>query len=139
MTKLNVFLITLLVIFLSYSFRKFPNGAIDKEEKFIKTELYFGLNKTDGSRVSEKEWESFSDTVISKIFFKGTTTMKSEGRWLSGDSLIKEDSRVVIYFSRIYEMTDEFSGSIDTLREKYKRYFLQEAVLRTDEFISASF
>lgn len=139
MKKLNLFLLISVLILAFFSFKKFPFGAPDNQEKFIKTELFFGLNKTDGTKVSDKEWEAFSDTVISKIFSKGTTTMKSEGRWLSGDSLIKEDSRVVIYFSRIYEMTDEFSASIDTLREKYKRYYLQEAVLRTDEFINASF
>ena len=112
---------------------------IDKEEKFIKTELFFGLNKTDGTTVSEIEWESFADTVVSKVFYKGATIMKSDGRWLSGDSLIKEQSRVVIYFSKLYEMTDEFSEKIDLIREKYKAYYKQEAVLRTDEFINASF
>jgi len=111
----------------------------DKEEKFIKTELFFGLNKTDGATVSEAEWESFADSVVSKVFYKGATIMKSDGRWLSGDSLIKEQSRVVTYFSRLYEMTDEFSEKIDLIREKYKAYYKQEAVLRTDEFINASF
>ena len=112
---------------------------IDKEEKFIKTELFFGLNKTDGTTVSETEWESFADTVVSKVFYKGATIMKSDGRWLSGDSLFKEQSRVVTYFSKLYEMTDEFSEKIDNIREKYKTYYKQEAVLRTDEFINASF
>ena len=112
---------------------------VEKEEKYIKVELFFGLNKTDGGKVSEQEWEAFADTVISRVFYKGATIIKSDGRWLSGSTLIKEESRVVTYFSKIYEMTDEFSEEIDAIRSKYKEYCKQEAVLRTDEFINASF
>lgn len=111
----------------------------DNYEKYIKTELFFGLNKTDGSKVSDEEFDMFADTVISKVYTSGATILKSDGRWLDGEKLIKEESRVVIYFSKIYEMTDEYSARIDTIREKYKRYYLQQAVLRTDEFINASF
>ncbi len=128
-----------LVILALIPLKKQILSPADREEKFIKTELFFGLNKTDGTAVSEPEFESFADTVISKVFSKGATIMKSDGRWLSGDSLIKEQSRVVIYFSKIYEMTDEFSEKIDVIREKYKSYYKQDAVLRTDEFINASF
>ena len=128
-----------LVILALFPLKKAVMNPVEKEEKFIKTELFFGLNKTDGTTVSEAEWESFADTVVSKVFYKGATIMKSDGRWLSGDSLIKEQSRVVTYFSKLYEMTDEFSEKIDLIREKYKTYYKQEAVLRTDEFINASF
>ncbi|MEO8665535.1 MAG: DUF3574 domain-containing protein [Ignavibacteria bacterium] len=120
-------------------FKKNLVTPLDNEEKFIKTELYFGLNKPDGSKIAETDWEAFSDTVISKVFTKGSTILKSDGRWLDGDELIKEESRVVIYFSKIYAMTDEFSGKIDVIRDKYKLYYRQQAVLRTDEFINASF
>ncbi len=128
-----------LVILALFPLKKTVTNVLDKEDKFIKTELFFGLNKTDGTTVSEAEWESFADTVVSKVFYKGATIMKSDGRWLSGDSLIKEQSRVVTYFSKLYEMTDEFSEKIDNIRAKYKTYYKQEAVLRTDEFINASF
>jgi len=134
----TLFFLTLIVFGL-FSFKKNSIVPLDNEEKFIKTELFFGLNKIDGTKINETEWEAFSDTVISNIFTKGATIMKSNGRWLQGNELIKEESRVVIYFSKIYEMTDGFSSQIDTIREKYKRYYQQEAVLRTDEFINASF
>jgi len=134
----TLFFLTLIVFGL-FSFKKNSLVPLDNEEKFIKTELFFGLNKIDGIKINETEWDAFSDTVISNVFTKGVTIMKSNGRWLQGNELIKEESRVVIYFSRLYEMTDEFSSQIDTIREKYKRYYQQEAVLRTDEFINASF
>lgn len=139
MTNLKFLFNLSLVVLALLPVKKAIMTPADKEEKFIKTELFFGLNKTDGSTVSESEFESFADTVISKVFYKGATIMKSDGRWLSGDSLIKEQSRVVIYFSKLYEMTDDFSAKIDEIREKYKNYYKQEAVLRTDEFINASF
>lgn len=117
----------------------FRHSAIEQEEKYIRTELYFGLSRPDGGFISEGEWVAFCDTVISKTFVNGATILNSDGMWLQDGVLIKEDSRMVIYFSRLYEMTDEFSASIDTLREKYKRYYKQQAVLRTDEFVNASF
>jgi len=120
-------------------FKKTSLTPFDNEEKFIKTELFFGLNKIDGTKINEKEWEAFADSVISLTFTKGATILKGDGRWLQGSELIKEESRIVVYFSKLYEMTDEFSAKIDTIREKYKRYYQQEAVLRTDEFINASF
>jgi hypothetical protein len=135
-TKLLILTIIILGVL---SFNKFPLKVPDNQDDYIKIELYFGMNKTDGGKVSEAQWESFADTVISKVFSKGATITKSDGRWLSGDSLIKEESRVVTYFSRLYEMTDEFSDNIDMIREKYKLYYFQEAVLRTDEYITASF
>jgi len=139
MTNQKLLFLILIISGILFSFRSFNFGTSGKEEKYIKTELFFGLNKPDGSKVTEEEWESFCDSVISKTFYKGATIMKSDGRWLSGDSLIKEESRTVIYFSKIYEMTEEFSEKIDILREKYKLYYNQEAVLRTDDFINASF
>ena len=111
----------------------------DNDKKFIKTELYFGLNRIDGTKITELEWEAFADSVISKTYTKGATILKCDGRWLDGETLIKEESRIVVYFSKIYEMTDEFSAEIDLIREKYKTYYHQQAVLRTDEFINASF
>jgi len=134
----TLFFLTL-VVFGLFSFKKNSIVPLDNEKKFIKTELFFGLNRIDGTKINEAEWEVFSDTVISNVFTKGATIVKSNGRWLQGNELIKEESRVVIYFSRLYEMTDDFSSQIDTIREKYKRYYQQEAVLRTDEFINASF
>lgn len=134
----SLFFLSLVVSSL-ISFFKIPVESADSEHKYIKTELFFGLNRIDGSKITEQEWESFSDSVISKVYTKGVTILKTDGRWLDGEKLIKEESRIVVYFSRIYEMTDEFSSEIDSIREKYKRYYQQQAVLRTDEFINASF
>jgi len=134
----TLFFLTL-IVFGIFSFKKNSIVPLDNEEKFIKTELFFGLNRIDGTKINESEWEAFSDTVISNVFTKGATIMKLNGRWLQGNELIKEESRVVIYFSKLYEMTDDFSSRIDLIREKYKKYYQQEAVLRTDEFINASF
>lgn len=139
MTKFKTFLALSIIILSLSPFINTTVSSFDKEEKFIKTELFFGLSKPDGSTISDSEFDAFADTVISKVFNKGATIMKSDGRWLEGDKLIKEESRVVIYFTKLYEMTDEFSDRVDEIREKYKIYYQQEAVLRTDEFINASF
>lgn len=134
----SVFILTMLINIVFPVKQAFISNQ-DNDKKYIKTELFFGLNRIDGTRITESEWEAFADTVISKTYTKGATILKCDGRWLDGESLIKEESRIVVYFSRIYEMTDEFSGEIDLIREKYKLHYQQQAVLRTDEFINASF
>ena len=134
----SIFILTMLFNFL-FPVKETFLSSKDADKKYIKTELFFGLNRIDGTKITEMEWEAFADTVISKTYTKGATILKCDGRWLDGETLIKEESRIVVYFSRIYEMTDDFSAEIDSIREKYKFYYQQQAVLRTDEFINASF
>ncbi len=50
--------------------------------------------------------------------------------------IVREESRLAIF---IIKMNDSLSAQIDTVRAKYKRYFNQSSVLRTDQLINASF
>ena len=105
--------------------------------RYVKTELYFGLSKNTGGYVTQEEWDAFEDSVIVKVFSSGSTTLQSRGRWLNenGD-IIKEDSKIVI---AVNEMTPELSGKINTIRDKYRKYFDQSSVLRIDYNAEVSF
>ena len=129
-----VLLLMLISVSLFYSFRIKDNGEGDK---WTKTELYFGMSKNSGGNVSAEEWNAFEDSVIIKVFSAGSTTIDSKGRWLNenGD-VIKENSKMVI---AVNIMTPELSAAIDTVREKYKRYFDQSSVLRIDHEAAVSF
>jgi hypothetical protein len=133
--KRSAALILLLIsVSLFYSFRIKDNGEGDK---WTKTELYFGMSKNSGGYVSTEEWNAFEDSVIVKVFSAGSTTIDSKGRWLNenGD-VIKESSKLVM---AVNKMTPELSAEIDTVREKYKRYFDQSSVLRIEYEASVSF
>ncbi len=128
--KLNILFISLLLLSLS-------SCTVFKGEKMTKTELYFGLSKPDGSMVSAHEWQSFADTVIAKTFTEGSTIIDGQGQWLGHNGrLVSEPSKILIILSKL---TPERSTQIETIREKYKKYYQQEAVMRVDEQLKVAF
>jgi hypothetical protein len=111
--------------------------SVFKGQKMTKTELYFGLSKFDGSMVSNKDWQAFADTVITKTFTQGSTLIDARGQWLGNDGkLISEPSKILIIISKLNQ---EQSKQINLVREKYKKYFHQEAVLRVDKRVKVEF
>ncbi len=106
------------------------------ENNYIKTELYFGFSKPDGSSVTKEEWDAFADSVISRVFSNGSTVIESKGHWRENEHLISEESRIVI---SVNEMTPELESKIDEIREKYKNYFHQSSVLKVEQPVRVNF
>lgn len=101
-------------------------------ERFLRTELFFGLSKPDGSEVTDEEWIQFLDDVVSPAFPKGYTILLAEGRYQdSGGRTIAERSRVlVILYPKNKKL--ESRRKIDMIRAAYIERFDQEAVIRMD-------
>ncbi len=142
--KLKILLPLFVTAFIVFSFIHLPSDLISSGEenphekgRLVKTELYFGLAKNTGGYVSQEEWDAFEDSVIVKVFSSGSTTLEGKGRWLNenGD-VIKENSKLVI---AVNEMTPNLSEKINSIREKYKKYFDQSSVLRIDYKANVSF
>jgi len=104
----------------------------------LKTSLYFGQSKPDGGMVSEKEWISFKEEYISKVFKEGSTVLSASGNWMdtATKKLITEPTYVVIYF---HKKSPALSKRIDSLRYWYEKLFQQQSVLRVEEKVKASF
>jgi hypothetical protein len=99
-------------------------------EKFIRTELYFGMSKKDGSEVSESDWNAFLDHEITPRFPEGFTVLFALGQFCSGSGrIIREKSRVIIF---LYPKHDRKTAGIkiDEIRAAYIKRFDQESVLR---------
>lgn len=127
----------LIPLFFSLLLLTFSSCTVFKGEKMTKTELYFGLSKPDGSMVSASAWQSFADTVIAKTFTEGSTIIDGQGQWLGHNGkLVSEPSKILIILSKL---TPERSQQIETIREKYKKYYQQEAVMRVDEQLKVAF
>ena len=115
----QIFLVSLLAIApLSYPLivvAKQPETATvnPRAKTLIKDELYFGLNKPNGTQISETEWQKFLNQVITPRFKKGLTVLDTQGQYLSNNGeLVKEKSRLVIL---IYEMNSEKNLAIDEI------------------------
>ena len=104
----------------------------------METYLYFGQSKPDGGMISEKEWNSFKDEYISKLFKEGSTVLNGAGNWYDPVShkLITEPTYVVIYF---HKKSSTISAQIDSLISRYKKVFQQQSVLRVDKKVKAAF
>ncbi len=102
-------------------------------DPFIRTELFFGTEKPDGSEVTSKEWKKFLNLEITPRFPDGLTVLTGTGQFrLSTGEIIKETSRVLILLYPV-ETQAESSAMIEEIREAYKQAFQQQSVLRADD------
>lgn len=111
--------------------------TVFKGQKMTKTELFFGLSKSDGQIISSKDWQAFADSVIAKTFTDGSTLIDARGQYLEEDGkLISESSKMLIIVSNL---DSKRSKQINLVREKYKKYFQQKSVMRIDKPVRVEF
>jgi len=106
--------------------------------RYLETNLYFGQSKPDGGMVTEKEWNSFKETYISKVFKQGSSVSSVQGNWYdtAARKLITEPTYMV---SCYYKKSPAISKQIDSLCSWYKTLFKQQSVLRVDKKVKAHF
>ena len=107
-------------------------------QKFVETELYFGMSKNDGTIIPDAAWNIFVETNVAAVFYNGFTIVSAQGRWLDEKNrkVDEEPSHVVI---SVNKMNKNLSLKIDSLRAAYKNIFQQESVLRVDKKAKVSF
>ena len=109
-----------------------PRGPQMIGDPFIRTELFFGTEKPDGSEVTTKEWKRFLNNEITPRFPDGLTVLTGSGQFRdSSGEIIKEKSRLLILLYPV-ETQAESSAKIEQIREAYKQAFQQQSVLRAD-------
>ena len=88
--------------------------------------------------ITEMEWNNFKESQIFRIFKEGSTTISATGSWLDPvtQKLISEPTYIVTYF---HKRSPKISKQIDSLRNQYKSMFQQQAILRVDKKVQASF
>jgi hypothetical protein len=100
----------------------------------VRSELYFGLRKPDGSSVTEAEWQDFLDKSITPRFPDGLTVFDAYGQYKDSEGkTIREKTKVLVIVH-----TDEKDDDLDKICEEYKKAFLQENVFRTSSRVSSS-
>jgi len=102
-------------------------------EPWLRTELFFGTAKADGTAVSAAEWEAFVDTEITPRFPEGLTVLEAAGQWQEADGDIIEERSKVVLLLYPRAAREESHAEIEAIRAAYERRFGQEAVLRADD------
>lgn len=99
----------------------------DRGRPFARTELFFGKAKPDGSMVTDKEFRAFLDEVITPRFPNGLTMLPGAGQF-RGSSIQREGAVFVILLYPADEQ--DSSARIEEIRNRYRKTFAQESVLR---------
>ncbi len=110
----------------------------DPVPELIQVDLFFGRNIAGVGEVSEAEFETFVDNVITPHFPDGLTVFNANGHFQdSKGEIVAESSKVV---SLILEDTETNEKAIDEIVEAYIEQFQQESVLQAvNEDVTVSF
>jgi len=98
-------------------------------ESWDRVELFFGREIPGGGTVSEEDWQTYVQEVLSPAFPDGLTVLEGEGRWLSptGEHFVENSFVVYIYLPA--DSTE--NRRVDDVTAVYKQRFKQETVLYT--------
>lgn len=104
----------------------------------LRTELYFGAARHDGTAVTDDAWRAFLRDEVTPRFPDGFTILDSRGQWRGPDGrIVEEPSRVLII---LYEPDDADVGQrIEQIRATYQQRFDQDAVMRVDSVQRVAF
>jgi hypothetical protein len=106
--------------------------------KLIQTDLYFGRNIPGGGQVSESQFQTFVDSVITPSFPAGLTILDAQGQFQdSTGTVIKEPSKLV---TLVLDDTLTNENSVNQIIREYIQQFNQESVLvAANEAVTVSF
>jgi hypothetical protein len=112
-----------------YAGRAEPKGTA----AFLRTELYFGSNKPDGTAVTPEEFQKFLNEVITPLFPDGLTLLTGLGQFKGSSGVIERERSMVLILLYPVETARTSGQSIETIRAAYEKKFQQESVLRADQ------
>jgi hypothetical protein len=102
-------------------------------EPWVRTELFFGTAKPDGTAVSDAEWDAFLDAEITPRFPDGLTVLSGNGQWQEEDGDIVEERSKIVVLLYPRAAVDESNAEIEQIRTAYETQFQQQSVLRADD------
>lgn len=99
---------------------------------FIRTELFFGRNKPDGTEVSQKEFDEFLSGFITPRFPDGLTVLKGKGQFLNSSGTVEREKSVLLILLYPINARKDKHSKIEEIRSEYVTRFKQQSVLRVD-------
>jgi Protein of unknown function (DUF3574) len=104
-----------------------PSCAIG-DTALVRDILYFGRNRPAGGAVTDEEWQSFLNQVLTPRFPAGLTVVAATGQWKGKSGVVEQERSEVV---TVFHSSDEAARrAVMEVVAEYKRRFQQEAVLR---------
>ncbi|MEA2597973.1 MAG: hypothetical protein QOF01_4442 [Thermomicrobiales bacterium] len=103
-------------------------------EPWMRSELFFGTTKDDGTAYSNDEWLAFLENEVTPRFPDGLTVLTGLGQWRDSESseVLQERSNVLIILYPLSSAQDA-STKLEEIRDAYEDQFNQSSVLRADD------
>ena len=99
--------------------------------------MFFGLQRRDGAPVTEQEWASFVEQVVTPRFPSGLTVFDGAGQWRNAANRIeREPSKVLVI---LHPASESIDAQIDEVRRLYCERFNQEAVMKVTSAAHVAF
>jgi hypothetical protein len=93
----------------------------------MRSELYFGRARPDGTAVSEAEWRAFLVEEVTPRFPAGLTVIDGAGQYRArSGEVVHEQMKVLVVY---HPPSPEARAALDAVRAAYKARFAQESVL----------
>ena len=108
------------------------SGKVSSFEAFLRTELFFGTAKPDGSAVSEDEWKKFLADEVTPRFPAGFTVLAGDGQFRNDAGEIIREKSFVLVILYPFKMRRSSRRKIEEIRRAYIKAFEQQSVLRVD-------
>jgi hypothetical protein len=106
-------------------------------KSLLRTELYLGRSRRDGTQVSDEAFRTFLDSIVAPRFPDGFAILAGIGQYRGASgAVIRERSLVFV----VLHPPEARAGTrIEEIRDAYRNAFGQESVLRVDVNACASF
>ena len=98
------------------------------DSTMVRDVLYFGRNRPTGGVVSDAEWQSFLNEVVTPRFPAGLTVVDAKGQWRGVSGRVEEERAEIL--TLFHSGDDAARGAVSEIVDQYKQRFQQEAVLR---------
>lgn len=106
-------------------------------QALVRSELYFGRLKPDGSIVTDAEWRSFVADQIAPRFPDGFTVLDAMGQYRRRDGQIIAEPTKILQI--VHAPDARPRASVQELRDRYRELFQQESVLLIENPARAGF
>lgn len=107
-----------------------PGGPLCEagDTVMVRDVIYFGRNRPDGGTVSDAEWETYLDAVVTPRFPAGFTVAEAQGHWRGERGVVERERTMVL--TLLHSGDGRSREAVQALTSEYIRRFHQEAVLR---------
>lgn len=104
---------------------------------WIADRMYFGRSIPGGGTVSDEQWTTFVEEVVTPRFPDGLTIYPATGQWREATGFLAREPVMVIEI--VHPPGETADRAIEEIMRAYREKFRQEAVMRVRERARVTF